>query len=433
MHSVVLGLNYKTSPLEFRERTHFEESDVPEVLKRIRKAEIAPESMILATCNRVEIYAVSEEPGRTTPALKKIISQWHNLNLDEVDRYSFSLECESAVEHILSVASGLDSMVLGENQILGQFKRAYELAYEAGATGKYLNKLAQVSIQTGKKVRTDTHIGRGEISVSSVTVTALRRRFATAGRIKVMVLGAGEIAGGIIRLLGKDDQINIILCNRSKEKAREVADQYSKVWVEDWENRYKAASLCEAVVVATSSSDYVLQAEPLSKELNPDASLVLYDLSVPRNVDPSVMQDARVELTVIDDLKNVASENLSKRRMAVDEAFTIVQESRNDFYAWYLKQRILPAFEKLHGHYVDLANEYLNQDQWQLEQWQEDSEEAEAKARKLLLGYIDRLVREPIKNMERIRSLTDAEEMTRVLLASHGIRHISDKDSNASL
>ena len=432
MHSVVLGLNYKTSPLEFRERTHFQENDLPEALRRIRKAEIAPESMILATCNRVEIYAMSEEPEKTVPALQKVISDWHKLDLVDVEKYSFSLNCETAVEHILSVASGLDSMVLGENQILGQFKRSYELAYEAGATGKYLNKLAQTAIQTGKKVRTDTHIGRGEISVSSVTVTALRNRFATAGKIRVMVLGAGEIAQGLLRLLSKDSQIEIILANRSHDKAEELASQYDSVWTEKWENRYHAAALCDAVIVSTSANDFVIEQKEFQKILQNDKKKVLYDLSVPRNIDPGVACDARIELVVIDDLRNVADENLTRRQSALQEAFGIVEESRNDFYAWYLKQRILPAFEKLRGRYVDLANEFLlNNQGLESEVGNLDNPEiAEAKARKLLLGYIDRLVREPMKNIERIRSMTDAEEMTRALLAVHGIRsNISSLDS----
>ena len=267
MAIVVIGLSHHTSPVEMRERFAFAESKIPEALQRLRSAGLAEEAVILSTCNRVEIYAALTRADRPEfQALQRFLVDWSDyrgpLN-DEV----YSLGEPQSVEHLFKVAAGLDSMVLGETEILGQLKRAYELALRHRHTAGRLNKAFQRAFNVAKQIRTETNIQRGSVSVSSVAVELAEKIFSTLHDRQVMVIGAGDTSEKTARALLSRGALSVIVSNRSPDRAQALAEELGgrAVPFERWAKEFEKIDI---VISSTAAPHYILdraKLEPLMK------------------------------------------------------------------------------------------------------------------------------------------------------------------------
>jgi glutamyl-tRNA reductase len=314
---VVLGLSHRSSPVSVRERFAFPEARVPSALQSLRDSGVADEAVILSTCNRVEIYAVTQfEPSKAFAALREFLINCHDYREPLTD-----------VHHLFKVASGLDSMVLGETEILGQLKKAYDLALQNGHTGGRLNKAFQRAFNVAKHIRTETNIQRGSVSVGSVAVELAEKIFSRLSDRDVMVIGAGDTSEKTARALLSRGARSILVTNRSPDKAVALANEFGgrAVPFENWAAEFANIDI---VVSSTSAPHYILdraKLEPLMK-LRRNRPLLLIDIAVPRDIEPEVNFLENVYLYNIDDLQAIANDYLKQRQQEVLRCEQIIRE-----------------------------------------------------------------------------------------------------------
>jgi glutamyl-tRNA reductase len=327
MAIVVIGLSHHTSPVETRERFAFVEGRIPEALQRLRLQGAAEEAVILSTCNRVEIYAATSGPDREAfEAVRRFLVEWSEYRgplSDEV----YALAEPQSVEHLFKVACGLDSMVLGETEILGQLKKAYELALNHKQTGGRLNRVFQRAFNVAKQVRTETNIQRGSVSVGSVAVELAEKIFSALGDRQVMVIGAGDTSEKTARSLLSRGARSILVSNRSHERAEALAAELGgrAVPFDRWTPEFERIDI---VISSTAAPHYILdrvKLEPLMR-LRKNRPLLLIDLAVPRDIEPEVNFLENVYLYNIDDLQAIADGYLKQRREEMARCESIIRE-----------------------------------------------------------------------------------------------------------
>lgn len=327
MPILVLGLNHRTAPVTLRERFAFGEARIPAVLEAIRAGGLAEEAVILSTCNRVEIYVSTAMETQTAfEALMDFLTTTHEYR-DPITDEIYKLPEPTSIEHLFKVASGLDSMVLGETEILGQLKKAYDMALQHGHTGSRLNKAFQKAFNVAKHIRTETNIQRGSVSVGSVAVELAQKIFSTLDNRLVMVIGAGDTSEKTARALLSRGAKSIIVSNRSRERAEALAQELGgrSVLFEDWSREFSAIDIA---ISSTSAPHYILdpaKLEPIMKQRH-NAPLLLIDIAVPRDIDPAVNYLENVYLYNIDDLQAIADDYLKQRREEIVHCEQIIRE-----------------------------------------------------------------------------------------------------------
>ena len=325
MSVVVIGLSHRTSPVEVRERFAFAETQIPDALAELRQTGLADEAVILSTCNRVELYIAT--PHATAPAFAKLqqFIATHHAAVPS-DGHLYKLAEPDSLQHLFNVACGLDSMVLGETEILGQLKQAYDLALQHKHTGPQLNKAFQRAFNVAKHIRTHTNIQRGSISVASVAVELAGKIFNTLKEHQVMVIGAGDTSEKTARALLSRGAKSILVANRTIEKAQSIAAELGgrAIGFEAWEQEFAHVDI---VISSTAAPHHILtraRLEPLMK-LRRNRPLLLIDIAVPRDIEPSVNQMDNVYLYNVDDLQSIAEDSLSQRREEAGKCAEIIR------------------------------------------------------------------------------------------------------------
>ncbi len=327
MPIVVLGLSHRSCPVAVRERFAFAEAGIPAALQSLRNSGAAEEAVILSTCNRVELYASSNlEPAAAFSALREFLVNCHEYKEPLTDEI-YSLGEPQSLYHLFRVACGLDSMVLGETEILGQLKKAYDLALQAGHTGSRLNKAFPRAFNVAKHIRTETNIQRGSISVASVAVELAQKIFSDLDDREVMVIGAGDTSEKTARALLSRGAHGIVVTNRSHEKAVALAAELGgrAVPFDQWETEFPGIDI---IISSTTAPHYILdraRLEPLMK-LRRNRPLLLVDIAVPRDIEPEVNVMNNVFLFNIDDLQAVADDSLKQRKEEVARCEEIIRD-----------------------------------------------------------------------------------------------------------
>ncbi|MFN0066421.1 MAG: glutamyl-tRNA reductase [Limisphaerales bacterium] len=323
MPIVCAGLSHHTAPVDVRERFAFPDHRVPAVVEGLRARGLADEAVVLSTCNRVELYAVTAEPA----ALRDFLVEGRAAGAPPAPGELYVLAEPASIEHLFRVASGLDSMVLGETEILGQAKHAYDLALRHGHTGPRLNRLFQRAFQVAKHLRTETSIQRGAVSVASVAVELAEKIFDALSGREVMVLGAGDTSEKAARALLSRGARSVIVSNRSYDRAARLAAELGgrAVHFDDWADDFPRVDI---IVSSTAAPGHVIDVPRLAPLLPARAGrpLLLVDIAVPRDVDPAVAQLPDVYLYNIDDLQAIADDHLSRRRAELAACERIIRE-----------------------------------------------------------------------------------------------------------
>lgn len=333
MKLLVLGLNHKTAPVEIRERLAFGPDIIAGALRDLTGCEGVGEGAVLSTCNRTEIYCAVQDGG------EEIVRAWmcrfHGIERDRVNPYLYAYTGADAVRHMLRVASGLDSMVLGEPQILGQVKSAYQTACTCTATGKLLGRLFQHTFSVAKAVRTETAIGSSPVSVAFAAVNLARQIFSDLSRQTALLIGAGETIELAARHLHQNGIGRIIVANRTVERAHELASQFDGFAIALTEI---ASHLAEAdiVISSTASPLPVLGKGTVERALKKrrHRPIFMVDIAVPRDIEPEVAELSDVYLYTIDDLQDVIDESLRSRQAAAHQAEEIIAFHVDEFMAW---------------------------------------------------------------------------------------------------
>lgn len=360
----VYGLNYKNCPVEIREKLHFRERRLPEAFAWIRREWPSVETLILSTCNRVELY-FAMEGGAAGPALESetianFLSAFHGIDRSKFENYSYRLEGRRAVEHLFRVAAGLDSMVVGENEILGQLKEAFRQAQESGTVDSFLFRWAERAIRIGKLVRNKTKIGKGATSIPSVAVELAEKIFGNLGGKKVMVLGTGEMSELTLQHLREAGSETLYVMSRSEERGRLLAESFGARWIsrEEWE---KFLVEIDILIASTSAPHPIVQLESVRRviEKRRHRPLFLIDIAVPRNIEPKINSLDDVYLYNIDDLQEVTQANLRLRRKEIQEAEALILEAVEEFQAWAEQLEAAPTVLLLQAHLDRLIDEEI--------------------------------------------------------------------------
>jgi glutamyl-tRNA reductase len=327
MPFLVLGLSHRSSPLTVRERFAFPDAVLPQALEKLRRDAGAAEAVILSTCNRVEIYAVMPPPDPAAAALlRKFLLDYHQSPEPLPDEIYCHAEAPG-LEHLFKVACGLDSMVLGETEILGQLKKAYDAALQNHHTGARLNKIFQKAFNVAKQIRTETNIQRGSVSVGSVAVELAEKIFSSLRDHPVMIIGAGDTGEKTARALLSRGAHSILVSNRSHERAAALALELGgrAIHFEDWAAEFSAIDI---VISSTAAPHCILNRPKLEvlMKARRNRPLLLIDLAVPRDIDPDVKFLENVYLYNIDDLQEIAADYLQQRKDEIARCEAVIRE-----------------------------------------------------------------------------------------------------------
>lgn len=345
----LLGLSHKTAPVEVREKLAFEnEGDLREALGVARERYGLREVVLLSTCNRVEVYGVLEEPEGARGRLLGFLSASRGVPPETFSSMCYFGEGKEVVGHLFSVASSLDSMVLGEPQILGQLKEAYEVAVKAGTVGFLLHRLFQRAFFVAKRVRRETGIGDGAVSVSYVAVELAKKIFGDLGQRSVLLVGAGEMGELAAQYLRKAGAGRIAVANRTQARAEQLARRMGGEAI-PLESLREALVRSDIVITSTGASTPILRKEDVAWALRrrKGAPLFIIDMAVPRDVDPAVNELGDAYLYDIDDLEAIALENAKERLREAEKARAIVEEEVRKFCWWYRSLEAAPTVTRL--------------------------------------------------------------------------------------
>lgn len=327
-----LGASHHTAPIEIREKFSVAPERMVDVYQHLRAIPGVSESAILSTCNRTEIYAVLNGESDSL-SLASSFCDFQQLAPDTLARYGFEWRNGHAVRHLFDVASGLDSLVVGETEILGQVKSAYTAAGDHRALGPLLNRLFQKSFQAAKWVRTNTAIGKGQVSVGTVAVDLALKIFGNLRTCKILVVGAGEISERTITALKNRGAVSFTICNRTDHKAMDLANLYGGSAL-PYDQFQASVNQFDIVICSTSSPTAILTREALLATMKKRAyqPLFLIDLAIPRDVDGRASEVENVFLYNIDDLSQIAEENLALRRSEIDRCREILTRRAEHFW-----------------------------------------------------------------------------------------------------
>ncbi|HSX91125.1 MAG TPA: glutamyl-tRNA reductase [Pseudomonas sp.] len=332
MAFLALGINHKTASVDVRERVAFTPEQLVEALQQLCLRTSTREAAILSTCNRSELYL--EQDSLTADAVLAWLADYHGLNLDELRACAYIHEDDAAVRHMMRVASGLDSMVLGEPQILGQMKSAYAVAREAGTLGPLLGRLFQATFGTAKTVRTDTAIGENPVSVAFAAVSLAKQIFSNLHRSQALLIGAGETISLVARHLHDQGIKRIVVANRTLERASNLAEQFGAHAVLLSEIPDELIN-SDIVISSTASQLPILGKGAVERALKKrkHKPIFMVDIAVPRDIEPEVSELDDVYLYTVDDLHEVIAENIKSRQGAAQAAEELVAVGAEDFMA----------------------------------------------------------------------------------------------------
>lgn len=348
MKIFVAGLNHNTADVEVREKVAFDGSRLDDGLMRFRELPEIEEAMILSTCNRVELYAHVRDTQKASESIKTFLSEFHNVNRASLNRSLYIYDGISAIRHIFRVASSLDSMVVGEPQILGQLKEAFEIALERKTTGILLNRLMKKAISVAKRVRSETKIAENAVSISFAAVELAKKIFTDLSGKVFMLLGAGEMAELAARHLMSNGVKDVIVANRSYKRACDLSKEFNgrPVRLDDFLGEIVHADI---VICSTGAPYYILlksQMQKIMKERK-QRPVFLIDISVPRNIDPAINDLDNVYLYNIDDLQGIVDTNMFERKKEAEKAEKIIEREIEPFLKWLSSLDSVPTIVAL--------------------------------------------------------------------------------------
>ncbi len=345
-----IGLSHHTAPVEVRERHAFPASRMAEALVALRDYEAVQEAAMLQTCGRLEIYAELHDYERGVAQLKAFLANFrHGATGYDLDSYLYTHLGHQAVEHLFRVCTGLDSMLIGEAEILGQVKDAYVAATQAKSLGRSLHRLFRDALAAGKTARAQTQIGGASASIATAAVVAAQCRLGTLKDKSILVVGAGKMGRTAVKRLRQEGAARVIVANRTMSRSRDLVAETGFGEAVEMPGLVDALALADVVVASTGASHFVLN-EPrvrAAMELRPERPLFIVDIAVPRDADPEVANVPNVSLVDIDGLKALVNERLELRREAIPAVEEIIAEHVERFENWYRARVAVPVIARL--------------------------------------------------------------------------------------
>ncbi|MFH1760707.1 MAG: glutamyl-tRNA reductase [bacterium] len=410
MNLIAAGFSYKTTPLELREKLYFSLDDLARVLKLLVSGGLLSESVIISTCNRTEIYAVSAKEEEAVHHIAAVISSVKMMDCSILEKAMFNYFNYKTVKHLFSVAGGLDSLVVGETQILGQIKEGYYKCKDLSCTGLVMNKLFQQAIAVGKKVQNQTEIGKGAVSVSSTAVELAREFYSDISNHRVLIIGTGEMGILACHHLRERGVKEIFFTSRSTEKTCQIAEKMGGAAI-PFAERYEGIRKCDIVISSTSAPEYVIGADQIKKIMKDrkNRRLLIIDIAVPRDVSPDVADIYNVFLYTIDELQHVVERNLQSRIKHVEKAKVIIKAEVELFCNWLSTIAIQPIIKRLHDKVDQVRTEELTHFAGRMDN------ETRALMEDITNRLVKKILHKPIVNLKALQNSKQGAELAQAI------------------
>lgn len=394
MHIIALSLNYKKIGVEEREQVTFQDEEVVEALHKLREQKSILEATLLSTCNRTELYVVSDQEHTGAYYSRKFLADWFDVEYEKIKGMTDMKVADEAVSHLFKVTAGLDSMVLGETQILGQIRDAFLTAQEEHTTGTIFNKLFKEAITVAKRGHNETDISKNAVSISYAAVELAKRIFANVKKSRVLVIGAGEMAEESLLNLTSNGIEDVVVLNRSLEKAEELASRFNgrAQNLHALESELKEADI---VISSTSSPDYVIKKDMIDtvNKTRGGSPLILIDIAMPRDIDPEIDSSGNVYMYNVDDLQGLVDSNLASREQEAEKIKAMIDGTTAEFEDWLAVQGVVPVIQAMRTKSLKIHDETLDSLERKLPDMTERDRTVISKHMK---SIINQMLRDPI-------------------------------------
>lgn len=408
MHIVVVGLNYKTAPVEIRERLTFDSSALGEAMSQLQKKKSILENIIISTCNRTEIYAVVDQLHTGRYYIKEFLSEWFEIDQAEFSPYIFIYEQDGAMNHLFQVACGLNSMVVGETQILGQVRASFLEAQAIESSGTVFNQLFKQAVTLAKKAHTETDIGANAVSVSYAAVELAKKIFGTLDNKNVLILGAGKMGELAIQNLYSNGAKNVTVINRTFEKAQSLAERF--------EGQAKSLSELQCALIdadilisSTGASSFVITKSMMNtvEKIRKGKPLFMVDIAVPRDLDPALAELDSVFLYDIDDLEGIVEANLQERQREAAKIMLMIEQEIVEFNEWLHLLGIVPVISALRDKALAIQGETMKSIERKLPHLSDRDKKVLNKHTK---SIINQMLKDPILHAKELASSDNREQ-----------------------
>ena len=424
MNIVILGMNHKSAPLALRERLSIACDDQGRTVEEVTNISSVREALYLATCNRVEVLAAVDDAEGALDQLKEFVLSHGNLAVEDMESCLYRYSDDDAVRHLFRVASSLDSMIMGEPQILGQVKDAYRASVESKTTGVILNRLLHHAFQVAKRVRTETGISANAVSVGYTAVALSKKILGDLEGASVLIVGAGEMAELAARHLVKSGVGTISVANRTIENAQALATTFHGAAV-DMDALPQALAEADIIITSTGSSGYIIDSSMVAAALRRRRNRLLFliDIAVPRDIDPRVGTLDNVYLYNIDDLQDVVDENMQTRLEEAKKAEVIIDEEVEKFMRWRSTLTVVPTIVELRKKIESITRHELDRS----EGWMSGLGDEERKNVEILInGVVNKILHEPVTGLKDLSENGDGEAYVAVLRHLFGLEDKAD-------
>lgn len=400
MHILVVGLNHRTSPVEIRENFSLPDDELSEALKTLRQKKSILEATILSTCNRMEVYVVSDQSHTGRYYTKAFMADWFGVGKDTISPHLDIREDEHAIEHLFRVTCGLDSMILGETQILGQVRDSFFMAQDTGVTGIMLNHVFKQALTLAKQAHATTDIGEHAVSVSYAAVELTKQIFGNPANKNVLILGAGEMGELTAKHLYSGGAAKVTVANRTKEHALELAGSFGgqAVAMEDIET---VLSDTDILISSTGAADYVMTKKNVASAIKrrKGRPLFMVDIAVPRDIDPQLHDFDGVFLYDIDDLNGIVESNLADRRKEAEKVELLLEKELKAYRDWLDTLDVVPVISALRSKALGIQGEVMQSIERKLPELNEHEKKV---LRKHTKSIVNQLLREPVQNIKEL-------------------------------
>lgn len=412
MHIIVVGMNYRTAPVEIREKFAVPESDWQEALRQLRQTKSVLECVMVSTCNRTELYVVVDRLHMCGHFIRSFMETWFGISRQQFTPYLYIYEDDQAVEHLFRVSCGLDSMVIGETQILGQIRNAFLFAQNEGVTGTWLNTVFKQAITLAKRAHAETSINENAVSVSYAAVELGKRIFGSFQGKKVLILGAGKMSELTVKHLYANGAAEVMVANRTLSRAEELAKQFNgRAGTLDAAEQMLVEA--DIVISSTGSKEYVLTADDVKRAMSKrkSRSLFFIDIAVPRDLDPAISDVSNVFLYDIDDLQGIVESNLARRRKEAAKIEAFIADELEEYRHWLKMLGVTPMIRSLQS-----KAERIHQDTLQslFNKLPELSEREEKLIRRLTKSMLNQMMHDPINQIKELAAEKNGDEALRL-------------------